>query len=39
MKFDLYKHIFQKKNTEIKNFTKIRSEGAELLHADGMTEG
>jgi hypothetical protein len=27
------------KNTEISNVTKVRLEGAELLHADGRTDG
>jgi hypothetical protein len=29
--------VFQKKNTQTSNFTKIRPEGAELYHADGQT--
>jgi len=30
----------EKKNTKISNFTKIRSVGAQLFHADGrMTDG
>jgi len=27
------------KNTQISNFVKIRSVGAELIHADGRTDG
>jgi len=30
--------VFEKKNTGISNFMKIRPVGAELFHADGRTD-
>ena len=38
MKFEFSRHIFEKKITEMSNFMKIRSVGAELFHADGRTD-
>jgi len=37
MKLEFSRQIFFK-NTQILNFMKIRSHGAELLHMDGRTD-
>jgi len=37
MQFPISRQIFEK-NTQISNFTKIRSVGAELLHENGKTD-
>ena len=36
MKFEFSRYIF--KSTQVSNFVKIRTVGAELFHADGRTD-
>jgi len=38
MKLEFSRQIFEKKNYEIQNFMKIRSERAVLFHSYGQTE-
>jgi hypothetical protein len=38
MKIEFSRQIFEK-NSQIWNFMKIRPVGAELLHAEGQTDG
>ena len=38
MQIEFSRQIFEKKKTQMSNFTKIRLVGAELFHADGQTD-
>ena len=39
IKLEFYRQIFEKKNTQIQNFTKIRPVRAEVFKADRQTDG
>ena len=37
MELEFSRQIFENKNTQVSNLTKIRPVGVELFHADGRT--
>jgi len=39
MKLEFSRQSFEKKNTQISNFIKIRPLGAAFFHANGRTDG